>query len=407
MKEIRTGVRDLGDIERRAFDQLSAAVSHVSDELSNLASVMEWGFEELKWELQQQTAVLLTIDHTLKNPSQTQAHEWRRMAEQLRERGCLREAEQWFQKALAQNPLDYRTYVGLAMVYLRSNDFDKAKDLLERSLPHAPKHEGTAIRSNPLDYRSLSYRLIGRIYAAKEDWANAAVALRTAIDLSPDYADANYEYAQYCVQSGDSQGWIAPLRKATMHKPAYWYMSHAERNFGPVRKDLAILLSGPTKTAVDAIAEAQRALQAADQAILQLPAQLPAPARRLHKISRSIAYQKLAHAISIAASADDSAVVKAVAEASEVMSLALQVKKRAIAATRRAGSEAEGCLTGACFLCVLFGFSLAVVVDSVAAETGALRIATATIGFPVGGVAGIVLGLFLTVSYFWQTHRRK
>ena len=38
-------MRDLGDIERRGFDQLSAAVSHVSDELSNLASVMEWGFE--------------------------------------------------------------------------------------------------------------------------------------------------------------------------------------------------------------------------------------------------------------------------------------------------------------------------------------------------------------------------
>jgi len=138
VKEIRTGVRDLARLEQRGFDQLSAVVSHWSQELSILASVMQWGLMGIKWELQQQTAVLVSIDRTLKNPSQTQANEWRRMAEELVRRGCLLEAEQWFQKALARNPLDYRTYVGLAMVYLLSNDFDKAKDVLERSLPHAP-----------------------------------------------------------------------------------------------------------------------------------------------------------------------------------------------------------------------------------------------------------------------------
>jgi hypothetical protein len=48
MKDIKAGVRNFADIEQRGFDQLSATVSHVSEELSNLASVMEWGFEEVK-----------------------------------------------------------------------------------------------------------------------------------------------------------------------------------------------------------------------------------------------------------------------------------------------------------------------------------------------------------------------
>jgi Flp pilus assembly protein TadD len=138
MRDARQGTRDLAYIQQRGFEQLTAGLSNITEELSNLAGVLEWGFEEIKWEQQQQTGVLLSIDHTLKNPSQTQAHEWRRMAEELSRRGCLSEAEQWFQKALAEDPLDYQTYIGLAMVYLRNNEFDKARDILEKSLPHAP-----------------------------------------------------------------------------------------------------------------------------------------------------------------------------------------------------------------------------------------------------------------------------
>jgi tetratricopeptide (TPR) repeat protein len=339
LNDIRKRVCDFAAVEQRGsehlavvldrgIDKLSAAMSQISEviskltdvvqqELCNLASVMECGFEEIKWELQQQTRVLKSIDHTLKNPSQTQSHEWRRMAEQLRERGCLDEAAEWFTKALTTNPLDYRTYVGLAMTYLQGRHFDRARELLEKSLPHAPKckraivdgncefmknffGDGTELQlelapsddvrkfliarvkrcfglsgkrtkdprrmsdeeanfeadggseqlqsheiisaEHKFDYRSNSYRLIGRIHACKEEWTNAVSALRSAVDLSPEYAEGNYDYAQYCVQSGDRDEWAVPLRKAILSKPAYWYMAWAERNFAPIRQDLLSLL---------------------------------------------------------------------------------------------------------------------------------------------------------------------
>jgi tetratricopeptide (TPR) repeat protein len=311
MKDMRNGLRDLATIEQRGFEQLSSAVSRVSEELSNLASIMEWGFEGLKWELQQQTDVLLSIDHTLKNPSQTQAHEWRRMAEELRERGCLNEAAEWFQKALKADPLDYRAYVGFAMTCLQGNNFDKARELLEKSLPHAPEgtlgptHESRKSRYNRLmakyksgqelggadakdladmigvdlerqeepvrqvrfDYKSLSHRLIGRTYACKGDFERAASSLRSAIDFSPDYEEGSYEYAQYCVQSGDRQKWSDPLRKAILAKPVYWYMARAERHFAPVRQELAKLLAGirneARERAMRAVAQAEQDLYGA------------------------------------------------------------------------------------------------------------------------------------------------
>ena len=146
MKDIRKGITDGRKGQENAMlmiasglKNLSDEVSGVADELSNLAGIVQGGFDELNWELQQQTQVLLGIDQTLKNPSQTQAREWREMAEQLRSRGCFDEAEQWFLKSLEMSPLDFRTYVGLAMNYLRKNDFDKAEEVLTKSFPHAPK----------------------------------------------------------------------------------------------------------------------------------------------------------------------------------------------------------------------------------------------------------------------------
>jgi hypothetical protein len=134
----RAGFAELAEIQRRGFDQLRDGLAHITEELSTLASAMESGFEDLHWAIEQQTEVLTSIDRTLKNPSQSQALEWRRMAEQLLARGCLKEAGEWFHKSLAQNPLDFQTYVGFAMTCLQANRFDLAKNLLERSLPHAP-----------------------------------------------------------------------------------------------------------------------------------------------------------------------------------------------------------------------------------------------------------------------------
>jgi len=142
MQMVASGLSNVADEVTEGLsvisDKLSTGLSRISDELSTLAGIVQGGFDELKWELQQQTQALLSIDQTLKTPSQTQAREWREMAEQLRKRGCFDEATQWFLKSLEMSPLDFRTYVGLGMTYLRKNDFDKAEEVLTRSFPHAP-----------------------------------------------------------------------------------------------------------------------------------------------------------------------------------------------------------------------------------------------------------------------------
>lgn len=366
LKDIRRGVNDNIDGQERGLQMIAAGLSamperlsdieagllDVSGELANIASIIQGGFEELKWEAQQQTAVLRSIDEAVRRTSQTQAIEWREMAEQLRGRGCIDEAIQWFVRSLELYPLDFRTYVGLGMCYIRRGDFDKAEEVLRKSLPHAPTsayapsskpkkivlgqiYKGTVIAVNEymafvevlpgeegyveiedladepvssvgdvckvgdeihvkcveqdckgharlsrreavreirampqervntsaglidmsrtprFDYRSLSCRLIGRIYACKGDYKRASEELGESIRISPGYADGNYDFALYCVQSGSRIGWEDALCRAIFDRPDFLNLATVERRFAPVRQDLATLLSSLKRKAAE------------------------------------------------------------------------------------------------------------------------------------------------------------
>lgn len=314
MTDIRNGITDqdramqmIASGLSEVKEAVSAGLSAISDGLSLLAGIVQGGFDELNWELQQQTQILRSIDETLKTPSQTQAREWREMAEALRSRGCFDEAGQWFAKSLAMNPLDFRTYVGFGVNCLRKDDFDGAEGLLLKSLPHAPRgrisdpeqqwtdqryglqeinrwlmpsldfftrhpdylrHDPPALlksKTHPqgyqFDYKSFSHRLIGRICACRGDYEKANVELQSALVLSPDYPEGNYDYALYCVQSGRTSGWEEPLRRAIAAQPGYLDVATVERRFEPVRQDIDMLLSGllneVSRNASQAIEDAQ------------------------------------------------------------------------------------------------------------------------------------------------------
>jgi tetratricopeptide (TPR) repeat protein len=314
-REASDNLKGLEQVQRRAFESLS-------DRMSEVASVIEWGFEEINWQLQQQTVVLRSIDHTLKTPSETQANEWRQMAEEMRDRGVLEQSEELFLKALDKNPLDYRTYIGLAQTYLRIGKFDEAKTLLEKSLPHAPlrtKREELKVarervlqrneaskwsnekaeafvaelksRTNqkpteelsdeevdvlwekyrpitsygnyplPFDYKSYTYRLIGHIYACEEDYYEARSNLKSAIDLSPQYTEGHYDYAQYCAILEEEPECLDSLQKALADKPLYFYLAEKEKNFDPLRDNIQTIL---LKLKEECVSEAEQAISVAE-----------------------------------------------------------------------------------------------------------------------------------------------
>lgn len=262
-KEIPASFDELAQIQKEGFERLSRGLSEV-------ATVIEWGIEELSWHLQKQCDLLQSIDHTLRTPSQTQANEWRQMGEVLRSRGVLDKAEEMFSKALETNPLDYRIYIGLAKIYLQTNKFDEAKSLLQKSLPHAPS--GNAVPSTKIEnYKSYSYRLIGRIHACNENYQQAISSLKLALEFSPQYAEASYDCAQYSSQNGQKKDCILFLKKAINDSDTsiYYHLARKEKNFDPFRREVQSLLKQieeETKLkALEEIRQAETKLRSAEK----------------------------------------------------------------------------------------------------------------------------------------------
>ena len=204
VEEIKRLRKSIESSKARNLYEASEILTSYPEGLSEIASVIEWGYEELSWQIEQMTEVLRSIDKTLKTPSMTQANELRRIAEELRRRGVLDESEKRFLKSLELNPLDYRTYIGLGKTYVQMGKFDKARTFWEKSLPHAPKRE--------IDYKSYSHRLIGRTYFCEENFQQTASELKTSIELSPNYYLAHYDYAQYCALIGDKENCLVHLK---------------------------------------------------------------------------------------------------------------------------------------------------------------------------------------------------
>jgi|GEM_PF-6684903 len=286
--DIMSSFEYIAGIQREGFESLRDTIS---DGMSEMASAIEWGFQDLCWHAEQQTDVLRSIDETLKTPTETLANEWRIQAEELRRRGLFKESEEFFLKAHDKYRLDYRIYVGLAKTYLRMDKFDLAREFFKKSLPHAPnkiksvgneeiqrmlwngeileavkkykKETGKSLMESKLaidemigrqdggsgfDWKSYSYRLIGHVYACEEDYDQAKLALETSIELSPAYADGHYDYAQYSAQTCDGPehaampSCLSSLQKAVIAKPFYWYLAEKQHNFDSLRDEIQSLL---------------------------------------------------------------------------------------------------------------------------------------------------------------------
>ncbi len=208
------------------------ASDRVSGKFDDLIHEQRQGFNVLSSSIQE----IATI---LKIPSETQAEEWRLMAEELRRREVYDESIELFLKALNANRLDYQIYIGLAETYLRIRQFDNAKTYFENSLPHAPS-------SSIFTYKSYSLRFIGHIYYCRADYDKAIESLGKAIELSPSYTKAHYDLAQYYAVTGDAERAIPFLQKVIEKDSLYFNLAEREQNFNPI-KDAILQLLGDIK----------------------------------------------------------------------------------------------------------------------------------------------------------------
>jgi len=305
--------RELVVVQRRWVEKSSEVSPYIG-------SVIEWGFMGIIWKLFLQTEVLKNIDTTLKKSEHIQANDWRQIAENFKEREIFNKSKEFFIMSLDTNPFDFRTYIGLAETYLHIDMFDKAKKILEESIPFAPKlplnlklikskeskklhpvsvktvedvdkyllwlEEEYEVKSEinfeeeevdrgdtffPANFRSYSYRLIAHIYACNEKYPEAISVLQNAVKLSPNYYIAYYDMAKYQAQIRAPEASISALKKAIEGYPFFFDMAEIEEDFNPISHDINNFLNEISNEAYDnaktAISEAEKKLQSTEKSV--------------------------------------------------------------------------------------------------------------------------------------------
>lgn len=231
------------DGNRARTEATRAASSEITSAISRQTAMLDFRLGEISWRLALQTDVLFSIDQTLKRPAYTQALEWRVTAEELRRVGKLEDAERLFLNCLEpeNNPLDYRSYVGLAKTYELMSNPEKALEYYEESLKFAPKEH--------IDWRSYSLLLMSSVYKALSEHREAFESTRKAVRFSPKYPAAHYHHARNAALIGDQATCAFSLSEAVRASAQFCVSALLDNHFEPWRSDVAQLIVNETLSA--------------------------------------------------------------------------------------------------------------------------------------------------------------
>lgn len=198
--------------------------SSIGSKLSSIATKLEWGYNNIFWEYSLQSDLLQGIERSLKTPSQIEANELRKMAEESRKAGKLKESEELFLKAIKTYQLDFRSYVGLAFTYLMTNNPEKARKYLLNSIFLAPNCQD-------FDYRSYSHRILAHIAFCQNDYNTSGQHIAKCLKPNLNYDFGYYDFAVGLIRSGDTHNCERALRKAICLNPELFLLANNDRRF--------------------------------------------------------------------------------------------------------------------------------------------------------------------------------
>lgn len=182
--------QQLGEIvsaQRYVADRVEDIGTEISDAIYELADVFRFAHAEEMWIHEKQLEVLTGIHDMIKNLDATRANESLEMGVKALKVGMVKESIQKLEKAVKLNPLDYRIYIAMGHAYIKNDDLENALNRFEYALKNA--------RTNY--YISFALLLIARVKYCMGKVEEAAKDAKRAIEFSPNYAEAQYQYAVY------------------------------------------------------------------------------------------------------------------------------------------------------------------------------------------------------------------
>ena len=226
------------------IDSLGYGIDNVTRGIAGLQASFEWGISEVVWQIEQNRKELRNILEVLSAPLDTQAKELRKRAEEAYANGWFEDALTDFFESEEKNRYDFSIHISIGMIYLFNQlNREKALEYFDKAIKYASP------KSNYYTSFALLHKaLIKRDFGVIEESENCA---RKAIELSPDFAEAVYQCAQYNAMLNRPEEVIHLLERAILLDTNYCEKVSSDEVFDQFRPQINKLFENLRRTEGD------------------------------------------------------------------------------------------------------------------------------------------------------------
>jgi len=206
-------------------------IKSIGQGMRGLKAAFEWGISDVVWLIEKDTEDLKEIMRTIRGASDKQINMLRDKAEDAYASGKMDNALVYFTELEPYTMKDFSVCISLGMIYLfHKIDKEKALEYFEKAVKDA-RSLSAYYASYALLYKSLIKSDFGLIEEAEE-------CTNEAIKLSPDFAEAMYQNAQYNALLNRPEKAVSLLKKAIKEDVIYCLKINSELDFNGIKPEI-------------------------------------------------------------------------------------------------------------------------------------------------------------------------
>jgi len=221
-------------ITEDAIREMGYSIKNVGQGMGGLKAAFEWGISDVVWFIEQNTEEFRNVMMRLYRVADVQIDQLRHKADDAFVKGDMVVALEKFSEMESFIKDDFSICINFGMIYLfHKIDKEKALVYFDRAIKYARPYS-TYYTSYALLYKALIKRDFGLIEEAEK-------CTGEAIDLSPGFAEAMYQNAQYNSLLNRPEKAIPLLKKAIKEDIVYCLKILWEQDFKQISSEIAEL----------------------------------------------------------------------------------------------------------------------------------------------------------------------
>ena len=224
--------------------QIDTVSSDITSSIHNSNKILDSRLVELIWLIEQQGNEIITalnkIYQVLSQPNATEAKEFRNRGNKAYLNGWFQEAEQEFLKSIEKNPYDFSVYHSLGNVYLFNPDSEDSRQQIQNYYRAAECYKKAIKYAKPYseDFAAFSAIHLAQSYYFLKDYESAYAVTLDLTRQSPDFLEARYLHAQYCVLSNRNDEAVENIIVLIMSNISYALFVTNDPVFSPIRPEI-------------------------------------------------------------------------------------------------------------------------------------------------------------------------